>query len=219
MSDVHLGHQVVDDADLVADLGSAEDRHKRLLRMAERLAQVFQFLLHQQAGGVLLDEVGDAFGGSVGAMRRSERVVHVVVAELGELPGELGIVGFLFRVEAQVLEQQRLSLFQLGRHLFGLRADAVGREADVLAAAQNFVEQDAQALGHRLQAHLRIGLALGTAQVRGQNQARAVTQRVLDGGQGFADAGVVHHPSVVERNVEVHPHEDSFAAQRKITNR
>ena len=128
------------------------------------------------------------------------------------------IVGFLFGVEAQVLQQQGLSLLQFGGHLLGLRTDAVGGEADVFAAAQNFIQQDAQPLGHRLQAHLGIRLALGTSQVRSQNQARAVTQRILDGRQGFADAGVVHHPPVVEWNVEVDPHENSFAAERKITN-
>ena len=46
---IDLAHQVVNHANLVADLGSAEDRHKRLLRMAERLAEILEFLLHQQA--------------------------------------------------------------------------------------------------------------------------------------------------------------------------
>src|SRR5450755_159311 len=104
-------------------------------------------------------------------MGRSESIVHVVVAELGEVTGELRVVGFLLRVEAQVLEQQSLSLFQRGGHLFRLRADTVWRKSDVFAAAQDLVEQDAEPLGYGLQAHLGIRLALGTSEVRGQDQA------------------------------------------------
>ena len=205
---IDLAHQVLDDADLVADLGAAKNRDERLLRMRQRLAEILKFLLHQQPGSVLLDEMRDAFGRCVGAMRRSERVVHVVVAKLAQLLGEVRIVGFLFGVEAQVLQQQRLAAFQLLGHLLGLHADAVGREADILAAAQHIVDQNAQPLGDRLQAHLGIGLAFGTSQMRSQDEPRAMTQRVLDGGQRLADASVVHDAAVVERDVEVNPHED-----------
>src|SRR5208337_1092743 len=67
--------------------------------------------------------------------------------------------------------------------------------------------------------HLGIRFALGPAQVRGQDQARTVPQRVFDGGQSFADAGVVHDAPVFERHVEVHAHENTIATERKITNR
>src|ERR1700744_762284 len=116
-------------------------------------------------------------------------------------------------MEAQVLQQQRLSALQLFGHLLGLRADAVGREADVFAAAQDVVQQDAQAFGDRLQAHLRIGLALWPAQVRSQNESRAMPQSVLDGRQRLADARVVHHTAVVKRNVEVDGHEEALVVQ------
>ena len=151
-------------------------------------------------------------------MRRAERVVDVVLGQVRQLPGELLVVGFFFGVEAQVLEQQRLALFQLRRDFLGFRADALGTEADVLAARQFLVEQHAQPLGHRLQTHLGIGLALGPAQVRSQNQARPVAQRIFDGGQGFADAGIVHDAPVFQRHVEIDAHENAVAVERKITN-
>jgi hypothetical protein len=93
---------VLDDADLVADLGAAEDGDERLLRMTERFAQILEFFFHQQAGGVLFHEMGDALGGGMGTVSGSESVVHVIVAELGEVAGELGIVGFFFGVEAEI---------------------------------------------------------------------------------------------------------------------
>ena len=150
-------------------------------------------------------------------MRGAEGVVDVVVGELGQFPGELLVVGLFLGVEAQVLQQQRLAFLQLARHLFGLDADAIGAEADVFAASQLVVEQHAQALRHGTQAHLGIGLALGTAEMRGQNEPRAVAQGVLDGGQGLADARVVGDAAdFVERNVEVHAHEDTMIAERQI---
>ena len=151
-------------------------------------------------------------------MRRAESVVDVVLGQLRELLGEVLIVGLFLGVEAQVLEQQRLALFQLGGDFFGFRANALGTEANVLAARQLLIEQHAQPLGHRLQAHLGIGLAFGPAQMRSQNQARSMAQSIFDGGQSFADARVVHDAPVFERHVEVNAHEDPVAIERKITN-
>ena len=55
--------------------------------------------------------------------------------------------------------------------------------------------------------------------MRREDEAGAVTQSVLDAGQGFADAGVVHDAAVVERDVEVDAHEDAAIVERKIANR
>ena len=52
--------------------------------------------------------------------------------------------------------------------------------------------------------------------MRSEDEARAVAQRVLDRGQRFADARVVHDAAVVERDVEVDPHEDAVIVERKI---
>ena len=75
----HFVHQILDHADLVAHLGAAQDRHERLFRMLQGLAQVFEFLFHEQAGCGFLHEFRDAHGGSVGAVRGPEGVIHVVI--------------------------------------------------------------------------------------------------------------------------------------------
>src|SRR5438477_628064 len=60
-------------------------------------------------------------------------------------------------------------------------------------------------LGGRPQAQLRIRLALGPAQVRSQNHPRLVLQRIFDGGQRFANAGVVGDlPALIQGDVEIH---------------
>jgi hypothetical protein len=111
-----------------------------------------------------------------------ERVIHVVLRQVGKLPGELLVVRLFLGVEAQILQQEGLALFQLSGNFLSLRPNTLGTKADVFAARQFLVEQHAQPLRHRLQAHLRIGLAFRPAQMRCQDQARSVAQRVLDGG-------------------------------------
>ena len=43
-----------------------------------------------------------------------------------------------------------------------------------------------------------------------------MTQSVLDSGQGLANARVVHHPAIFERDVKVHAHENVVIVQREI---
>jgi hypothetical protein len=150
-------------------------------------------------------------------MRRAERIVDVEIRQTCQLLRELLVVRFFLRMKAEVLQKQRLAFFQLRGHFFRLGSDAVWAEPHVFAARQFLVEHHAQPLGHRLQAHLQIGLALGPSQMRGQNQPRPVPQGVFDGGQSFADARVVHDASVFQRNVEVDAHEDAVAVEREIT--
>ncbi len=174
-------------------------------------------LFHQQPGCRALHKFGDSNSRGVGPMRGAEGVVHVVIREFRKLLGKLFVIGLFLGMEAQVLQQQGLALFQLAGHLLGLHPDAIGAEADVFAASQLLVQHHAQALGHRPQAELGSGLALGTAQVRRQDEPCAVAQRVLDGGQGLADARVVGDPAaIIQRDIEVHAHEDAMVAEREI---
>src|SRR5258707_14963505 len=69
-----------------------------------------------------------------------------------------------------------------------------------------------------LEYHLWMGLALLMAEMRSQNQPLSVAHLVFDGGQGFADAGVVHHPPTFNRHVEIHAHKDTVIVERKIAN-
>ena len=106
---VDFAEQVVDDFDLVGDLGAAEDGDEGALGGFKSLTHVGKFLVHEQAGSGLRDEVGDAFGGGVGAVRGAERIVHIDLAEHREFLGELGVVLLFFGVVAKIFEQQDLS--------------------------------------------------------------------------------------------------------------
>jgi hypothetical protein len=52
--------------------------------------------------------------------------------------------------------------------------------------------------------------------VGGEDEAGSVTESVLDAGQSFADAGVIHDAAVVEGDVEVDAHEDAVIVEREV---
>ena len=65
-----------------------------------------ELLRHQEPGHRGPEVARDPLGRGMGPVGRRERVAHVDVAEPRERPGEWGVVRFLARVEAQVLEKQ-----------------------------------------------------------------------------------------------------------------
>ena len=112
---VHLGQQVADDADLVADLGAAQNRQERLgWGFSVALPRYSSSFSISSPAALFSHEVRDALGAGVGAVRRAEGVVDVDIAELGQLLGERRIVLLLFGVVAHVFQQQGLSALQLG---------------------------------------------------------------------------------------------------------
>ena len=159
-----LADQVGEHRDLGRHLGAADHGRDRARRLVEHAAQRVD-LLHQQRAGVGRQQARDGVGGGVRAMRGREGIADEDVAELGQLRGEGRIVLLLALVEAQVLQHGDVAVLQRGHHLGRRLADAVGREGDRLA------EQLAQLVGHRLQRILRIGPALGPAEMRDDDRS------------------------------------------------
>src|SRR4051794_39070562 len=61
-------------------------------------------------------------------MRGAERIVPVDIGQACQLPREALLVGLFFLVEAQVLEEEHLALFELAGELLHAIADAVVRQ-------------------------------------------------------------------------------------------
>ena len=143
-----------------------------------------------------------------------KRVIHVNLGERRQLLREFRNVLFLLRMEAQVFEQQHAAVLKRLRRRFRLRTNAIGREGHGLA------QQLRQARGSGFETVFGIHLALGAAQVRGQDQPSAALHYVLNGWQGGLDARVIgDFTGVVQRHVEIHAHEDALAFYVKVTNR
>ena len=153
-------------------------------------------------------------------MRGAEGVVDIDVCQRGQSLGKGRIVGFLFGMKAQVFQQQHLAGFKLSSHFAGDFADAIGRKGHVHILAQFLIEQLAQPFYHRAQRILGIRLALGAAQVRGQNHLGLAAQGVDDGRQRGHNARVVGDCRAVfgERDVEIDADEEPLVGQFDVAN-
>ena len=116
--------QVVDHADLVGDLGTAQNGDQGTLGVIQGLAHELQLLLHQQTGdgGQV---VGYALGGGVGTVGSAKGVEDKDVGQGSQLLGKFGVVLLLFEAEAQVLHQHDLAGLEGGALGLGVGAEHV----------------------------------------------------------------------------------------------
>jgi len=73
-------------------------------------------------------------------------------------------------------------------------------------------------LGNRPERILWILLPLRTTEMGGENNACALVDGILNGGNGGGDACVVRHPAILDRDVEVDADENFFTTQIEIAN-
>ena len=203
---VHLRHEVLNHFQLVRHLGAAEDRDERTVRPLEYLPEILDFRGHEQPRGRLFDLVHDPFGRGMRAVRRSKGVVHVHIGEIGQLPGEAGIVLLFLRVEPEVLQED--DLVAAARPLDGGRGSLADR---VLSELDRLPEKLREPRRNRPQRVLRIRFALRPSEVRREDHRRAALERVPDGRQRRPDARVVADGAVLDRDVEVHADEHALA--------
>ena len=67
----------IDDWNLVGNFCATENGYKRMIRITDDTAQVFQLFLHQQTRRGLLDVFGDARSRSMRAMRGAKSIVDI----------------------------------------------------------------------------------------------------------------------------------------------
>ena len=142
--------EAVDQRDLVGDLRAAEHHHERPLRRLDDRAQRDHLALEQQPGHGRPQVLRDARRRRVRPVRRAERVVHVGVAERGELARQSGVVLRLAALPAGVLEQQHAAGIEPVHPTPHLRTDHLRR------LVHGGVDQLAEALAHGRQRRLRV---------------------------------------------------------------
>src|SRR5437016_12228304 len=129
--------------------------------------KVLELALHRSASGGR-QQMRDALGGRMRAMRCRKSVVDEDVAEVRHCFGEIGIVGFLARMKARVFEQQHIAVPETRHCLLRRLADTIISEynpsADCLGkCGRNWRER------HRLDA-----LSLRPIKMREHDHARAL---------------------------------------------
>ena len=145
---VDLGDQVAEQSSLVDTLAPPTMAATGRSGSSSALSKRLEFRLHG-AAGIGGQHVAEAFGRGMGAVRGREGVVDIDIAELGQRADEVGIVLFLARVEAGVLQQRMSPGFMAATALLGRLADAVVGERD------RPLEDVRDAAGDRLQRVLR----------------------------------------------------------------
>ena len=170
----------------------------------------------------LRDEVGDAFGGGVGAVGAAEGVVDVDVAEGGELLGEGGVVGLLFGMEAEVFEQQGLAGLEVGGDIsMAISPTQSGEKATFSSSSRTWSSRVRRrsTSGRRLME--ATGLPLGRPRCEARmtlalwRRAYSMVGRVSRMRVSSSDGAAV----LGEGNVEVDADEDALVSKVEIADR
>ena len=148
-------------------------------------------------------EMRHGLGAGVSAVRGAEGVVDVDVGERGQSAGQRVVVVGLSGFEAHVLQHQHVAGLEVVGQGLDLGPHHARGERDVGAGELR------QPVGGGAQREPRHDLALRAAEVRGEHQPRPAPAQLLDRRQSRADARVVGHLAVLQRNVEVDPHENA----------
>ena len=206
---VSLVEQVSDDPDLVGNLRTAENGDERSLRVGKRSAHDADLFFDQVAAyrGKIM---GNALGGSVRSVRRSERVVDIDLSHRSELFRKLGIVLFLFLVETDVFDEENVALFESGRLRFRVFSDDILRKLDFFAEKfGKFRRNGSKRIFH-------VELALRSAQVRAKDNFRIVRDEVFDRGKRLDYSLRVRYNVAVKGYVEIASYEYFFAVNINV---
>src|SRR5690349_20513960 len=110
----------------------------------------------------------------MGAVRSTEGIIDIEIAERGQLLRKGWIVLLFLRVEAQVFQQQDLARLQRSGLRFDLRPDTIGCHQN--RSAQQFT----QALSNGRETQLLDHFSVWAAQVRHKDERSPGIENVLD---------------------------------------
>src|SRR5207249_5347511 len=99
---------VLEHGHLATDLGAADDRGVRTVRVLDRSAEELDLLLHQKSR-YRREQPRYSLRGSVRSVCGPEGVVHVDLTQAGERLRIVRVVGLLLVMKPQVLQQQHLT--------------------------------------------------------------------------------------------------------------
>ena len=127
--------QVLDDLDLVADLGTTQDGDEGSCGVADRVAQVLNLFGNQKAHHLGFVPHGQGYSDHrrFFAVAGSERIVAVDVCERGQSVGVRRLTIFFAWVESDVLEHQDLACLQGGDFGLCVRSNGIACKGDRLS--------------------------------------------------------------------------------------
>ena len=201
--------EVVDDPELVGDLGTAEHHGIGPLGLFGEALEDAHLGLDEPTHG-RRQEPRHVVDAGLLAVHDAEAVGDEDVRQRGELARELGAflvgLGRLPRIEAQVLQHDDVAVPCRPDRGLGAVPHGVGGEGDLAA------EDLPEAGRDRCQGVLVLGRALRAAEVGAHDDSRTRLGQRLDRGSGRTDATVVGDGVPVEGHIEVGADEHALAA-------
>ncbi len=157
-------------------------------------------------------QLGELVDARLLAVHDPEPIGDQHIAELREFGRESRTGGVVLRglprVEPQVLDDDDSAVLEGLHGVLRRLADRVACERD------RGTEQLGQALGHRLQAVLRVGRAVRPPEVRAHDDAGARIDECVEGRQRGADTAIVRDDPVPQGDVEITTDDDALALER-----
>ena len=124
---VYAAQKSLQNDNLARNLRSAHHGYRGLLLGRQNTVHVFDFIGHYVAKGATAFKVlRNHCRRGVGAVRGSESVVHIGVAQFRQLRGKVGIPGFFARKKPNVFHEKHLAVIERHRGGHGFSAHSVG---------------------------------------------------------------------------------------------
>jgi hypothetical protein len=196
-----ISWSTLQDGQLGRHLGARDDGHQRTRWRCQCLGDGIDLGRQQRAGAGGLRVLGNTVGRAFGAVGRAKGVIHIDVAQPGQLLRQRGQVFLFADIGAAVLQHHDLA---------GCHVDAI----DPVGDQRHFAAQQlAQALGDGGERVLRLeGAFGGAAQVAGHHHGGAGLQRHLDRRDRRTHARVFGDLArAVERHIQIGADENALA--------
>lgn len=208
---IDLIKHVLDQLDLIRDLGTTEDGKERTLRVLKSLGKVFEFLLHEETSSAL-GKI-DTNHGRVSTVSGTESIVNIDIGKGSQRSAELldglsisldlltiSVLGrtFFFDVVTEILQKDDLTTGGGLTGLLNFRTNTVVEEVNGLT------QELLNLSGNRLKRVFGDSLTIGTTQVGHQdNGSSTLFKSILDGGKSLNNTVVVGDFTILQGDVEV----------------
>ncbi len=210
---ISLVKEVVDNAELIGNLGAAEDSNEGSLGLIESTAEELKFLSYEETAycGQI---VRYALSGCVCTMYGTESIGYVNVRHGSELLCKLGVIFGLFLVETKIFKEHNLAGLEILGKSLCIFAD------NVLSHLNSHTEMLSEALSYLSERELGVNFALGSAHVRAGNNSSTLLEKILNSGQGCNNALIIGDNAgfLVQGNVEIAAEQNFFAGYVDIFN-
>ena len=204
--------QVLDDAELVGNLGATENDGEWTLWAFGSARECLDFLLDEQASCTWQNGC-DIVVGALCAVNHAEAIGDEDVSELGELFSILVanslILGGLFWVEAHVLEQNDVAILHSCNLSLSILTIGVMCENDV------HTHELTEAGSNRSERELRNNLALWTAEMSHHDDLGTLIVQFGQSWECSTNTTIISNLRAIERDIKIGAHQNALAG--KIT--